>query len=120
MTKININDLQAGMVLKQAVFHSGGGLLLNEGVTLTEKHIRVFRQWGVTDVQIHGEEMPDPEQSALVTVPDEIIKEIEEHLASRFSLAKGDSVMTEIMEITKKIRLQEWLKKNTANGNRTL
>lgn len=117
MTRININDLQAGMVLKQPVFHSGGGLLLNEGVILTEKHVRIFKQWGVTDVQIQGDEKSDPDQKRLVMVPDEVIKELDKNLEFRFSRTKGDSVMEEVKSITKKILLQEWLKKNTNHGN---
>lgn len=56
MPKKNIEELEEGMVLAEDIKGSQGNLLLTAGVALTEKHIRVMKTWGISLVQIEGEE----------------------------------------------------------------
>jgi hypothetical protein len=47
-------DIQAGMVLGSDVKDRSGRVLLTGGTELTEKHIWVFKMWGVTEANIKG------------------------------------------------------------------
>jgi hypothetical protein len=47
------------MVLKSNVCDRSGRLLLPEGVELTEKHLQVFRAWGVVEAEIVGDSDSD-------------------------------------------------------------
>lgn len=46
------------MVLARDVRASSGMVLLGAGVEISERHIQIFRSWGVSDVEIKG---ADPE-----------------------------------------------------------
>lgn len=52
MALVHIDNLAPGMVLKQNVCDRSGRLLLPEGSELTEKHLTIFRTWGVLEVDI--------------------------------------------------------------------
>jgi len=51
---IHINNLQRGMVLADEVRDVSGRLLLAKGKTIQADHLRIFKIWGVTDVNIRG------------------------------------------------------------------
>jgi len=54
MGKIHINKLKPGMVLDEEVRDISGRLLLNKGKNIQSAHIRIFKIWGVTEVDIRG------------------------------------------------------------------
>lgn len=56
MPKKNVEELEEGMVLAEDIKGSQGNLLLTAGVSLTDKHIRVMKTWGISMVEIEGEE----------------------------------------------------------------
>jgi HD-like signal output (HDOD) protein len=51
---IHINKLEPGMVLADEVRDISGRLLLGKGKTIQPDHFRVFNIWGVTEVNIRG------------------------------------------------------------------
>ena len=54
MGMIHINKLEPGMVLADEVRDLSGRLLLGKGKTVQPDHFRVFKIWGVTEVNIRG------------------------------------------------------------------
>ena len=54
MRTVNVEDLSAGLTLARDVLAPNGRLLTPEGTVLTPKHIRIFKAWGVTEVDISG------------------------------------------------------------------
>ena len=60
MARIHIDNLAAGMVLKQSVFDRSGRMLLPEGATLEEKHFKIFRMWGVLEAEVTDEAEVEP------------------------------------------------------------
>ncbi|MBI5656996.1 MAG: hypothetical protein HZC44_09385 [Geobacter sp.] len=68
---IQIDNLEVGMVLATDVHDQTGRLLLGEGAELTQKHLVVFRTWGVVEVDIAGIDEVD----AASHLPDEITPE---------------------------------------------
>ena len=51
---LHINKLEPGMVLAHEVKDLSGRLLLGKGKTIQPDHLRVFKIWGVTEVNING------------------------------------------------------------------
>lgn len=66
MPNIPTNRLKPGMVLKDAVRDITGRLLLGEGVTLSEKHLNIFKTWGIAEVAIQGDSDTEEQQSDTV------------------------------------------------------
>lgn len=54
MGKLNFDQLQAGMVLAADIVDRNNRVLLKAGIALTEKHLTVLRQWGITEADIQG------------------------------------------------------------------
>lgn len=51
---INLADVQPGMVLDADVQDLNGRVFLSAGGVITEKHIRIFKMWGITEANIRG------------------------------------------------------------------
>lgn len=62
MGSLAVDFLEPGMVLARDVRGSNGLVLLGAGVEISERHIQIFRSWGVGEVEIKG-----PDQAALNT-----------------------------------------------------
>ena len=54
MGKIHINKLKPGMVLDEEVRDISGRLILKKGKNIQPANIRIFKIWGVTEVNIRG------------------------------------------------------------------
>ena len=59
MALLKIECVHTGMVLIDHVKDRRGRLLIPEGVVLGDGHLRAFRMWGITHVEVHGEEPSD-------------------------------------------------------------
>lgn len=53
MGRLSVDNLEEGMVLGDDV-KSGSQILLAKGVKLTNKHINIFKSWGISLVDIDG------------------------------------------------------------------
>jgi HD-like signal output (HDOD) protein len=73
MGMIHINELKPGMVLADEVRDFSGRLLLGKGKPVQPDHFRVFKIWGVTEVNIRGNN-GDQEESKLNLDPEQIEK----------------------------------------------
>ncbi|NVM21182.1 MAG: hypothetical protein HWN68_05325 [Desulfobacterales bacterium] len=56
MGRIHLEDVEAGMILAAHVMDFNGRLLLGVGSEITERHIKIFKMWGVTEADIQGVE----------------------------------------------------------------
>lgn len=54
MGMVPIDNLAVGMVLAQDVRDRTGRLLLGAGAELGEKHLTIFRTWGIAEADIAG------------------------------------------------------------------
>ena len=52
-------QLQTGMVLADDVRDINGRLLLAKGEKIQQKHMRILKSWGITEVNISGDPQPD-------------------------------------------------------------
>jgi hypothetical protein len=65
---VAIESLEIGMVLASDVHDRSGRLLLGEGAELNQKHLVIFRTWGVLEADIVGQGGTD----ASDTVPSDV------------------------------------------------
>ena len=61
MAFILIDELEIGQALAEDLLSSKGQLMLPAGTKLTEKHIRVFKNRGIEEVEVKGEGEEDEE-----------------------------------------------------------
>jgi len=54
MGSLSVDFLEPGMVLARDVRASSGLVLLGAGVEISERHIQIFRSWGVGEVEVEG------------------------------------------------------------------
>lgn len=54
MGKVAIENIESGMVLASDVHDRSGRMLLGSGAELTQKHLVIFRIWGVLEADIAG------------------------------------------------------------------
>lgn len=54
MGKVAIENIETGMVLASDVHDRSGRMLLGAGAELTQKHLVIFRTWGVLEADITG------------------------------------------------------------------
>jgi hypothetical protein len=53
---INLEDIRPGMILGCDLKDRGGRVLLSAAIEITEKHLRIFKMWGITEADIQGVE----------------------------------------------------------------
>lgn len=104
MAKINLSDIKEGMVTSEPV-RIQNRVILGEGISITEKHIHLFKTWGVAFIDVVTDASSDSEVESTLSKEEKdlLLREIEE----RFSLIKKDTpLMTEIKRITEKLLLK--------------
>ncbi|MEW6115882.1 MAG: hypothetical protein AB1553_03160 [Nitrospirota bacterium] len=84
MATIGIDYVKPGMKLNSDVKDRNGRLLLNAGIEITERHLHIFRTWGITEVDIHGiteeQVVPDPTEN----VDPQVLRNIDVELNDLF------------------------------------
>lgn len=52
MAKIKVRNIQNGMILASDVSDQNGMLIASQGLSISEKHLRTFKSWGITEIDI--------------------------------------------------------------------
>ncbi|HLP18078.1 MAG TPA: hypothetical protein VK470_17605 [Bacteroidota bacterium] len=68
MISLNIQDIEPGMVLGAEVKDRTGRVLLSKGTTVTEKHLSIFKMWGVVDAIIENADKEKIEAKAVADI----------------------------------------------------
>lgn len=98
MAILGLDELQAGMVLAADAEHVSGRVLLRKGVCLNDDHLRIFRQWGVTAVDIEGIAARPGVEAQLEQRDPERLARLRERLQVRFRHADMQQpVIAELM-----------------------
>ena len=84
-TRVNLDDLEPGMVLAADAVHMNGRVLLSAGSCLTEKHLRIFRAWGLTEALIEGAAGEHAAEKAIQKIDPEIVLQAELALKKNFT-----------------------------------
>ena len=101
MGTINLDNVKPGMVLAKEARDMNGRILLAAGTELTEKHLRVFRIWGVSEVDVQGIEHQDVVAEATAHVEPTSLRDAEEKAAQLFALTeRSHPAIAELTRLT--------------------
>ena len=104
MNVLKINDLEAGMEIAEPVKNLQGKILFTTGSVITEKHLKAFKAWGVTEVSIIDEgellDAQSEDENAGEANEATMISKIEERMTDQFLLTdRNDPVIKELYRI---------------------
>ncbi len=83
---MRIEDIRPAMRLAKDIHDPNGNVLIRAGVSITERHIKAFKSWGIHDIPICSDDGPPRSE---VRDP-KAIAEIRQLLDSQFSLSNLD------------------------------
>jgi hypothetical protein len=106
----DVDDLKLGMTLAKPVYNHQELLLLEAGVKIKEKNIRMFKSWGVSTVWVRGDSPGNADDD--MGFEDQAREAIEMKLKAKFADVLDDPIMQEIMRaassvLSKRIRVQD-------------
>lgn len=81
MIRLPLDKLQTGMVLAEDLRNDSGRFLLAKGTELEDKHLRVFRIWGLFEVPVDGSGEPD---EVPADIPPDLLQKAEAVTRARF------------------------------------
>lgn len=87
MGLVALDNLEAGMVVASDVLDRNGRMLLGAGAELSQKHLTIFRTWGVAEVDIAGIDYADSEPSLPAEIDPQALQAAELSLIPLFSYA---------------------------------
>ena len=115
MKHVGIEDLKPGAILEQPVKNHQGVLLLEAGVRITKKNIRIFKSWGVTEVTVKGQV---PRETDSAGQPEPRINASEEmQLKEKFTDVLDDPVMVEIFNAASRELYKDLVKDESKDGH---
>lgn len=94
MAYLTVDQAREGMVLAAPVTDRRGRLLLPEGRPLTERHVEALRMWGISHVEVEGD---DPVDEADPTVDPETLDQAREIVDARFGNQKGAHTLLDLL-----------------------
>jgi hypothetical protein len=80
MAKLNLEDVQPGMVLEKDVEERSGQVLLRAGSEITDRHLNILRSWGVTEPDIQNVTQEQVNAQVMQQFDPKILKEVEERM----------------------------------------
>ena len=90
MSLINLDDIKPGMVTASEVKDPRGRIILGTGQELTEKHLRIFKMWGIVEADIEGLEKSDIANQAASDIDPQALTAIEEKVELMFKHTNND------------------------------
>jgi len=74
MGTISLQNLKPGMVLAADIVENHGQVLLTAGSTINEKHINIFKTWGIPEADIEGIDEEEITISEALELDPELLK----------------------------------------------
>ena len=109
--RVNLEDLVPGMVLAADAVHMNGRVLLSAGSCLTERHIKIFRTWGLTEAYIRGGDGSQPGNKALENIDPAIVQRATAEVTPYFDHMDRDSeIIVELFKICVRVRAESMVK----------
>ena len=108
MTTIKLKHIELGAILSDDAKDVNGRMLLSAGSEIQEKHLKIFKTWGVTEVSIVGDDHLEGDiEIDLFNVEPELLEQIEQDIANLFILSNNEhSANRELREymVLKKVK----------------
>jgi len=110
MAVVLLKNLRPGMVVAAEVKDLNGNVLIHKGAEIEDKHERILKSWGISDVEILGDRM-DPIffDQYLNRVDSEGLKQAQDRLNLLFSRSNTEFPATQMLY---RLCLERKLKKN--------
>ena len=113
MGRINIDDLEPGMVLAAEVKDRSGRILLGPGQEITEKNLRVFRIWGVLEADVQGVEKEAVDAKNMAQLDPEQLQRSEKEYDALFRHTdRTDPIIQELFRIATVRRVKQMMEGN--------
>ncbi|MGH9427175.1 MAG: hypothetical protein ACRD2L_12835 [Terriglobia bacterium] len=90
MGKVNLDDLTPGMKLEKDVQERSGRVLLRAGTEITERHLNIFRTWGVAEADIESMSREEAAAQAARDLDPEVLKAAEAFIDPLFAHTDPD------------------------------
>ena len=90
MAIVNLEDLKPGMVLVSDAVLLNGRTLLRAGAELTDKNIKMFSSWGLTEANIEGVEETSVKSDAMQHLDDELLAQAELKVGEMFKFTNPE------------------------------
>lgn len=113
MGKMIVDALKPDMCLSGDVIAPNGRLLLRTGSVLKEKHIEIFKAWGVTEADIEGVDEKEEISTSPQEIDSETLGKSQEYLEPLYIHANND---LEAMQVLHKLAV-EYIAKEIVSGN---
>lgn len=84
MGVISLDGIKPGMILAGDVKDRNGRALLSAGAEITEKHLRIFKMWGILEAHIQGGEQEDAYSKTASEIDPDLLREAENRTAELF------------------------------------
>ncbi len=81
---INLEDLKPDMLLGSDVIARNGRTLLKAGNRIAEKHLEIFKAWGVTEADVHGITKDEAAAAAVGEIDPKILQRAQGRSEARF------------------------------------
>jgi len=109
--RVNLEDLVPGMVLAEDAVHMNGRVLLSAGSCLTDRHLKIFKTWGLTEAYIRGASDNQPGHKALRNIDPEIVQQATVAVSPYFDHMDRDSeIVAELFKICVRNRAETMVK----------
>lgn len=101
MAILNLLSLRPGMILDADVKDRTGRILLASGQEVSEKALRVFKMWGVTEAEIQGVEQEQVAAMSMSDIRPELLQATEEKITEMFTHCnRENTVVRELMRLS--------------------
>lgn len=108
MATIKLKHIELGAILSDDAKDMNGRMLLSAGSEIQEKHLKIFKTWGVTEVSVVGDDpLENDVEIDLINVDPELLEQVEQDIDTSFILTnKEHPVNRELREymILKKVK----------------
>jgi hypothetical protein len=84
MGRLNLDEIQAGMVIATDVLDRNGRVLLKTGLQINDKHLKILKQWGITDADIQGVSREEVTAAAIQNLDKDALAQAQEHYTTLF------------------------------------
>jgi len=100
---LQIDELEAGLELAGDVLSPQGMKIAGRGDTITAKHLKAFKAWGITEINVQGsvfqESRPQQEEPE-GNVPKQVVAQDIDHLFQKTN--RNDPVIAELYDLALK------------------
>ena len=83
--RVNLEDLVPGMVLAEDAMHMNGRVLLSAGSCLTDRHLKIFKTWGLTEAYIRGGGENQPDNKSFEHIDSDVVEHAKKAVLPYFS-----------------------------------